>query len=134
MYVCTLNRRNQNTHSITILSIKWKIYGMWKAVSWYSMWLRIRKIVLKRGFCLARLWHKFLWYEFVFLLIMITYLLFVVWCFRLVWKLDLSILYVVHFCKFWTIILVIYRKIPLIRLPIIQIFWSSKTWGEQLQD
>jgi len=57
-----------------------------------------------------------------------------VWCLRLVWKLDLSILYVVHFCKFWSIILVIYSKIPLTRLPIIQIFWSSNTWGEQFQD
>jgi len=28
------------------------------------------------------------------------YSLFVVWCFRLVWILDLSILYVVHFCEF----------------------------------
>jgi len=40
----------------------------------------------------------------------------------------------VHFCKFWSIILVIYSKIPLTRLTIIQIFWSSYTWGEQFQD
>jgi hypothetical protein len=107
---------------------------MWKAVSWYNMWLRISKIFSQRDFCLARLWHKFLWYESVFLLIMMMYSLFVVWCFGLVWNVGLSILYVVHFCKFQSIILVIYSKIPLTRLPIIHIFWSSSTWGEQYQD
>ena len=92
-----------------------------------------KKKCFTERFCPARLWHKFLCCEFVLLLIMTMYSLFVVWCFRLVWNLDLSILYVVHFCKFWSFILVIYSKIPLTRLPIIQKFWSSSPWGEYYQ-
>ena len=67
---------------------------MWKAASWYNMWLRIREIVLRRGFRLAWLWHKFLWYEFCIL----TYYDYVFIVCGVVFQISVEIIFVSIIC------------------------------------